>query len=834
MKFLLGNSRRTAVWVIAIIVISTVAAVVVMWRAPALSLAARDALVRAHGTAPPPDEVVIVAIDEASIKRFGRFPWPRGLMAQALRRLSAGRPKVIALNVLFSDQTNEADDALLAEDIKRAGNVVVAAQLVETPLGGAEWLRPLTKVEEAAAATGHGNVLTDFDGVARALTLRETDDEGNALWAMAVEVMRVGDGLRPDDVRDVPEAVKVGPRVIPVEADGGASAFSTRGPQNSPQTFRASRMTIDYVGPAGSFAGKTMSIADVIDGRVEPEKFSGRYVLVGATAAAMGDRVASPFARFTSGRGDLNSTLMSGVEVSANAVTTILRSRFYRETPDWIAALMAALVAAIVIGALSLAQGGHELMRQTAALFGITWLILGLSYLVFVRWLIAPPLISAIVSIIVAAPLALLLRSLTASASLDDRINEMTRESARLAPLAPLANDRKPPRLAGAWWPRGIARRACALAELQDRLLARTQFVDRALQSVEDGLLIADSSGRIAFSNPRAAKIFGVTERALLGSNLFDRLSEIEYGADKPRNDRAGSVSRLLDDRVSFECEIVTGAAEPRYYSLRMAAVSDDLTGGAGGAGANGETRAPLGIVATLSDITKQRELQRMQSDVVQLVTHEMKTPLTAIKGMSEVLMKFEPEAEKRREMSAAINEATGRMTRMIDDYLDLTRLESGARAPRLAFHRVESLIEQNLLLLDPVAARRGVKLIRKFAPDLPAILADADLLARALTNLVANAVKYSPANTEVVISAQAGEDNVFIAVADQGYGIPPEHQASIFEKFFRVPRVEDADTPGTGLGLALVREIAELHGGRVTVESEAGAGSTFTLRLPR
>jgi signal transduction histidine kinase len=137
------------------------------------------------------------------------------------------------------------------------------------------------------------------------------------------------------------------------------------------------------------------------------------------------------------------------------------------------------------------------------------------------------------------------------------------------------------------------------------------------------------------------------------------------------------------------------------------------------------------------------------------------------------------------------------------------------------------------LLLLDPVAARRGVTLTRKFASDLPPIFADADLLTRALTNLVANAIKYSPADTEVVISAWAGEDNLFIAVADHGYGIPPEHQASIFEKFFRVPRVEDAETPGTGLGLALVREIAELHGGRVTVDSEVGAGSIFTLRLP-
>src|SRR5262249_52590716 len=160
-----------------------------------------------------------------------------------------------------------------------------------------------------------------------------------------------------------------------------------------------------------------------------------------------------------------------------------------------------------------------------------------------------------------------------------------------------------------------------------------------------------------------------------------------------------------------------------------------------------------------------------------------------AIKGMSEVMMKFDPGAEKRREMSSTINEATERMARMIDDYLDLTRLESGAREPRLAWRKVEAMIEQNLLLLDPVAARRGVSLVPNFAPDVPPIFADADLRARALTNLVANAIKYSPADTDVLVSVWAGEDNLYIVVADQGYGIPPEHQASVFEKFFRVPR---------------------------------------------
>src|SRR5215813_3198907 len=274
MRLLIGNSFRTIIWGIAIIVISTLAAMVVMWRAPALKLAARDALVRARGTAAAPDEVVIVAIDEASVKRFGRFPWPRRLMALALNKISDARPKVIAIHALYSDPTNEADDTALAEAIKRAGNVVAAAQLVETPLGGAEWLRPLPAIEKAAAATSHGNVLTDYDGVARALTLRAADDEGNALWAMPIEVMRVGDGLPPDDARDTPEGVKIGSRVIPIEADAESVTFSAREPQYSPQTFRSSRMTIDYIGPAGSFADKTMSIADVIDPQTAPEKLN--------------------------------------------------------------------------------------------------------------------------------------------------------------------------------------------------------------------------------------------------------------------------------------------------------------------------------------------------------------------------------------------------------------------------------------------------------------------------------------------------------------------------------------------------------------------------------
>ena len=215
------------------------------------------------------------------------------------------------------------------------------------------------------------------------------------------------------------------------------------------------------------------------------------------------------------------------------------------------------------------------------------------------------------------------------------------------------------------------------------------------------------------------------------------------------------------------------------------------------------------------------------------LVTHELRTPLTAIQGISEVLTQFEVDPNRRREMNAAINDEAKRLARMIDDYLDITKLESGARTLRLAPTRITPIVDRAILLLEPVAAQRGIVIARHFSSEVPMVLVDADLMARAITNLIANAIKYSPPKAEVTVTIRADEGMLFIDVTDHGYGIAHEHLEKIFEKFYRVPRVEDVETPGTGLGLAMVREIMELHRGAVTVSSVPGAGSTFSLRLP-
>jgi PAS domain S-box-containing protein len=796
-------------WALAIAIVSASVGMLVDWRASGIARYARDWLVQTRGVLPAPNDIAIVAIDETSIARFGRFPWSRQVMVHAIDALTNAQPKAIAIDVLFSDPTTQDDDDALAGSIGQAGNVVVAAQLTESPVHGgpAQWLLPLPAIENAAAAIGHVNVETEADGVARQIEVRAANDSGQTIRAMAVETVRVGDGTPEEGVTNTHRALLLGARTIPLDVSQSPVLIERAGGNpDSTQVLRGGRMTIDYIGPAGSFGPDTYSLAEVIQGRVPASRFRGKYVLIGATAASLGDHLSSPFVHQTDAHADQHGSLMPGVEVLANAVNTILRSRFYSDTSDWAAFFWSALIALATLGLLEAAQGGNESLKQLAVLAGLAVAILTVSYFVFTRLLVFPPLVPGLVACASAGVLGLLHRSLAASSRLDANLAELAASADLLAPAEPIAPG---------WPPHGLEWKARTLGELNARLLERAKFVDFAMRSVEDGLIIASPEGRITFANRSAAAILDSSPTALVGQNLLQRL------LDSPD---PATLSRLLVDRAHVEREITFRDVRPNHYMLRMAAV----TGGENGDG------PVLGIVASLSDVTRQHELQQTKNDVISLVSHEMRTPLTAIQGMTELLADYELEPARRREMHLAINDEVKRLTRMITEYLDITRLESGATEVRLSPVRVESLVERILLLLDPVAARGGIRLVRRFSRSLPPLLADPDLVSRAVENLVSNAIKYSPSGTEVTVSADGDQSAVWIDVTDRGYGISQPDLTRIFEKFYRVPRVQDAGVPGTGLGLALVREIAELHGGSVTVKSEVGAGSTFSLRIPR
>src|SRR5882762_4648910 len=241
-----------AAWLIAIVVVSTMVAMIFSWRAPGLSFYMRDRLMQARGPLTPPDDIVLVVIDETSIARYGRFPWQRSLTARALDTISSAQPKAIGLDVLYSEPTIAEDDNALVDSIKRAGNTVVAAQLTEiTDQSGApsvRWLRPLPLIENAAAGVGHANVSTEADGEARGLSLRKADDQAHALWSIAVETIRVGEGVRTTSVRDVRSGVILGGRTIPIEPDVPAPHFASIDTIIPGQPITAHRRSIDYSG----------------------------------------------------------------------------------------------------------------------------------------------------------------------------------------------------------------------------------------------------------------------------------------------------------------------------------------------------------------------------------------------------------------------------------------------------------------------------------------------------------------------------------------------------------------------------------------------------------
>lgn len=917
------RSRRAA-WAVAIIIISATAGMLADWSAPGLERYAQDRLMRARGRLPVPDDIVILAIDDTSISRMGRFPWPRSKMAQVINTVAVARPKVIAIDVLYTDPTTPKEDDELARAVARAGNVVVAAELVESPADGgpATWLLPLPQMQRAAAAVGHVNVLAESEGVGRGVLIRVADDSGLSFRAMGIEAVRIADRTPEQAVTDTPHSVLVGQRIIPVETTQPPVVIA-QAKAASLEFMRASRMAIDYIGPAGSFAPSTYSIADLLDGRIPASRFHGKEVLIGATAASIGDRLSSPFVHAADARGDLHGTLMPGVEVLANCVNTILRARFYTQPPAWLAFLVASLTAATTLLLLAATQGRYEFVKQIVVLAGIGVAIVLCGELVFGRFLVYPPLTSALVSFASAGLLGLVRRSIATTVRLDESIANLGRSEGQFTPQFDAAEaaesiagigeltavaiyqevsgeygllaahgmraagrvvsaERLPEafhfpysdraryetchlpldggalvmghplgrtpshqaqRLCAAIatatlaahpeqpaetrvWLQGAEEKAKTLGRLNQRLIERSRFVDLAMRSVGDGLVIAGADGRIAFANGRAADVLRSTPEKLAGVSFLERLAAVEEETAAATTARASErelLERLVVNRARLEREITVRNSRPRRFVVRMAAVT-----------ANPDDTGPvLGIVASFSDVTRQHELQQTKNDVVALVSHEMRTPLTAIQGMSELLASYEMDAGRRKEMSGVINSEAKRLTRMITDYLDIARLESGATVLRSSPFRLETLIERTLLLLDPIASAREIRLNRVYG-DVEAVIADPDLIARAVSNLVSNAIHYSSAGSEITVSTRSDPGSAVIDVRDEGYGIAPEYRERIFEKFYRVPRLEDADSPGTGLGLALVREIAELHGGTVRFSSELGAGSTFSLSIPR
>nr|MBA3344219.1 PAS domain-containing sensor histidine kinase [Gemmatimonadales bacterium] len=239
------------------------------------------------------------------------------------------------------------------------------------------------------------------------------------------------------------------------------------------------------------------------------------------------------------------------------------------------------------------------------------------------------------------------------------------------------------------------------------------------------------------------------------------------------------------------------------------------------------------GAVLVIHDLTETRRLETVRRDFVANVSHELKTPLTSISGYAETLLGDTPDAETTRRFLSTILSNARRMQRLVDDLLDLSRIEAGRWQPTRVPVEVAAAARESSAALADRAEAQGIQLGIEIGVDAETVCADPEALRQVLTNLFDNSLRHTPAGGRIVCASRREGDGVAISVRDNGAGITREHLPRIFERFYRADLSRSREEGGTGLGLAIVKHLVEAHGGRAYAESERGRGTTVSCWFP-
>ena len=344
-----------------------------------------------------------------------------------------------------------------------------------------------------------------------------------------------------------------------------------------------------------------------------------------------------------------------------------------------------------------------------------------------------------------------------------------------------------------------LHRMAEQLAHRLDALEADDQLMTAVLESLEEGVIALDERGTVVRLNERARSLLGVRATPPFAREQLPRDPVLREAMNTAL---AGSS---------------TSAAEVAIHERTVAVASRPLGTGGG--------------VVTIFDLTTLRRLEQVRRDFVANVSHELKTPLTAVSGYAETLLDDGIPADQRRRFVQTIHDNATRMQRIVDDLLDLSRIESGGWRPNVAQVDVAGVVKDVFTAIQPVAAGKGLALVADVPPDASHVRADPTAFRQILTNLVENAVHYTREGS-VTLRTRRTEGGVRVEVTDTGIGIAPEHLPRIFERFYRVDAGRSRAEGGTGLGLAIVRHLVEAHGGQIDATSVVGRGTTVSVLL--
>jgi two-component system phosphate regulon sensor histidine kinase PhoR len=341
------------------------------------------------------------------------------------------------------------------------------------------------------------------------------------------------------------------------------------------------------------------------------------------------------------------------------------------------------------------------------------------------------------------------------------------------------------------------------------------------LRSMVEGVAVIDAEERLVFYNRAFSEILNVDPASAEGRPLIEVIRN---------SDLLSLIRRALRGEEGLQTDITMGITQTQSFSITAAPVKA-LDVSASGRAPN---EKPSGAVVVLHDVTELRRLERVRQDFVANVSHEFKTPLTAIQGFAETLLAGAlDDPENNRRFLEIIRNHAMRLARLTNDLLKLARIEAGKMELEFSSVGLLELIEACTETTLLKANRKEITLEITVPPQLPAVRGDAALLRDVLQNLLDNAIQYTPPRGHISVAASAGKREAVITVTDTGIGIPLADSERIFERFYRVDAARSREAGGTGLGLSIAKHIVEAHGGKLWVESTVGQGSKFSFSLP-
>ena len=747
---------------------------------------------------PATPEIVLVDIDEESVAAIGRWPWRRAIHAQLVRQLSAQNPKAIALDILFSeaDLDHPADDLLLADAMADSGRVVLP---FAHDLRG-QMVEPLPVLAQAAAALGHVQLAVDSDGGVRRFAPYvardgEEADAIDALPAQTVPPASAAAAPAPSTVRATPPNAfpHLGLAMLCLQQPGARWCRVPAAPLPAPRY-------IQFASGYPAFA--TYSYIDVVRGTIPPSAFRGKYVVVGSTATGIRPRVPTP-------------SRSGGPQAPGMAIVAhILNGALADAHPAAASPTANRLFNAIPVG---LALVALALLGPSAALLACALLwtaTLALATYTPLGWQVVFSPAAALLLMAAAYPLWSWRRLNAAAHFLEQEMRDLAQGG--VLPSSPGTD------LRGDL----LGQRIQAVEQASRQLRDLHHFVSESLLQLPSPTLVCDTQGRILLANSAAHQY-------------------------------AHTLGRPLHERQDIEL-LLAGAQEretqqPLFAPMQLAGTQSSFQ--REGTDAHGNHlllvgrpfSAPptQGWLLTLVDITRMRQAMAQRDQAMHFISHDIRAPIGAIVTLLEMERSFGPGTSSAsavpatapaqasstslsQDMEVRIERYARTALAMADDFVHLARAQQ--QPPRQEEIELNQLMDQALDDIWAAALAKSIDIDWMPQEAEALITGDTSQLRRVLVNMLTNAIKYSPAHSCVHCSLEERPAHWVVALRDEGDGISPEQQQTLFAPFTRLQQHENSRINGVGLGLAFVHTVMQRHGATIEIDSTVGTGTTFRL----